>query len=79
MASGMIRFFTGRVTQSIGTAPASASNPAFTMLYRSVVVREARLMAYIDVFVVFAFMTLLAFPFIFLMKRSVAEGGAAMH
>jgi DHA2 family multidrug resistance protein len=75
----MIRFFASRVTQAIGTAPASASNQGFAMLYRSVVVREARLMAYLDVFVVFALMTLLAFPFIFLMKRSVAEGGAAMH
>jgi hypothetical protein len=79
MASGMIRFFAGRVTRSIGTAPGSASDQGFPTLERFVVVREARLMAYLDVFVVFALMTLLAFSFVFLMKRSVAEGGAAMH
>jgi len=38
------------------------------------VVRQARLMAYLDVFWIFWIMTLATFPLLLLMKRSVAEG-----
>jgi DHA2 family multidrug resistance protein len=41
--------------------------------------QQARVMAYLDVFWLFGILTLLAFPFILLMKKSVARGGLSAH
>ena len=40
---------------------------------------QARVMAYLDAFWVFAIMALAALPLVLLMKRSVAQGGLAVH
>ena len=40
---------------------------------------QAREMAYLDPFWVFAIMALAALPLILLMKKAVAKGGVAMH
>jgi DHA2 family multidrug resistance protein len=41
--------------------------------------QQARVMAYLDVFWLFGILTLVAFPFILLMKKSVARGGLSAH
>ena len=40
---------------------------------------QAREMAYLDIFWIFAIMALLALPLILLMKKSVARGELAAH
>ena len=40
---------------------------------------QAREMAYLDPFWVFAIMALAALPLVLLMKKAVARGGVAMH
>ena len=40
---------------------------------------QARVMAYLDAFWVFAIMALAALPLVLLMKKSVARGGLAAH
>jgi DHA2 family multidrug resistance protein len=69
----MIRTLGNRITESIGAAHVEASVQGYSYLYR-MVVRQARLMAYLDVFWIFWIMTLATFPLLLLMKRSVAEG-----
>jgi MFS transporter, DHA2 family, multidrug resistance protein len=48
-------------------------------LLSQMVHNQAREMAYLDPFWVFAIMALAALPLVFLMKKSVAKGGLAMH
>ena len=48
-------------------------------LLSQMVHNQAREMAYLDIFWIFAIMALAALPLIFLMKKSVAQGEAAMH
>ena len=48
-------------------------------LLSQMVHNQAREMAYLDPFWVFAIMALAALPLVLLMKKSVAKGGVAMH
>ena len=48
-------------------------------LLTQMVREQARVMAYLDAFWVFALMALAALPLILLMKKSVARGGLAVH
>ena len=48
-------------------------------LLSQMVHNQAREMAYLDIFWIFTIMALAALPLIFLMKKSVAQGEAAMH
>ena len=41
--------------------------------------KQAREMAYLDVFWIFTLMALAALPLVLLMKKSVAHGGLAVH
>jgi DHA2 family multidrug resistance protein len=62
-----------------GGMPAPASErPALAMLYR-LVGEQARIMSYLDVFWLAAVGAALVFPCVLFMRRSVSEGGAAMH
>jgi hypothetical protein len=61
-----------------GVSSVLSHEQAFALLGNTVRA-QARLISYLDVFWVFWVLTFLALPLIFLMKRSVAQGGAAMH
>jgi DHA2 family multidrug resistance protein len=61
-----------------GTAPAAAERPGLAMLYH-LVREQARLMSYLDVFWLAAAIAAIMFPCVFLMRRSVSEGGVAVH
>jgi DHA2 family multidrug resistance protein len=63
-----LRVLRGGVTSLVG------HDQALALLTRTVRT-QARLMAYLDVFWVFAVMSLLALPLVLLMKKSVAHGG----
>jgi DHA2 family multidrug resistance protein len=67
-----VRMVRGGVTAPVGREQGFA-------LMAGMVRQQARLMAYLDVFWVFGVMALLALPLVFLMKKSVARGGVAMH
>ena len=43
------------------------------------VTTQAREMAYLDVFMIFAFMALAALPLVLLMKKSISKGGVSVH
>ena len=48
-------------------------------LLTQMVHKQAREMAYLDIFWIFWVMALAALPLVFLMKKSVAKGGVSMH
>ncbi len=41
--------------------------------------QQGRFYAYMDIYIIFAVMALVALPFVFLMRRSVAKGGVSAH
>ena len=53
-----------------------AEQQGFGML-QQMIVRQYRFFAYMDVFVIYGFLALIALPFIFLMRKSVAKDGVA--
>jgi DHA2 family multidrug resistance protein len=61
-----------------GVSPVDAHDQGFALL-TGMVTRQARELAYLDVFWVFWVMALLALPLVLLMKKSVARGGPAVH
>jgi DHA2 family multidrug resistance protein len=67
-----IRLVRGGVTQWM------AEQQAFGMM-RRMVTRQSRFYAYIDIYIIFGVMALVALPFVFVMKRSVSKGGIAPH
>ncbi len=71
-AYAQIRMARGGVTQWM------ADQQAVGLLGR-MVGRQARFYAYMDIYVLFAIMALVALPFVFLMKKSVTKGSASVH
>jgi DHA2 family multidrug resistance protein len=67
-----VRMARGGVTQAVAQAQASG-------LLSANVRAQARVLAYMDMFWIFWIMALCALPLVFLMRRSVAEKGVAMH
>ncbi len=67
-----IRMARGGVTQWVAEQQGSG-------LLRQMVSRQARFYAYMDIYVIFAVMALVALPFVFVMRRSVYKGGIAPH
>jgi MFS transporter, DHA2 family, multidrug resistance protein len=67
-----VRMVRGGVTEWM------AQQQAFGML-QQMVGRQYRFYAYMDIYLIFAVMSLVALPFVFLMKKSVAKGGVAPH
>jgi len=61
-----------------GISQAMADQQGFGLL-RQMIGRQARFWAYLDIYHLFAIMALVALPFVFLMKKSVAKGGPAPH
>jgi MFS transporter, DHA2 family, multidrug resistance protein len=61
-----------------GVTHAVADQQAMGLLSQ-MVRNQARVMAYLDAFWIFWIMALAALPLVFLMKKSVAKGGAAVH
>ena len=67
-----IRMIRGGVTQFVAQQQGMG-------LLSQMVHNQAREMAYLDPFWVFAIMALAALPLVLLMKKAVAKGGVAMH
>ncbi len=61
-----------------GATKAVAEQQGMGMLTQ-MVHNQAREMAYLDVFWIFAIMALAALPLVFLMKKSVSKGGVSVH
>ena len=70
--SAQTRMIRGGVTQAVAEQQGRG-------LLSLMVHNQAREMAYLDPFWVFAIMALAALPLVFLMKKAVARGGVAMH
>jgi MFS transporter, DHA2 family, multidrug resistance protein len=70
-------FATTRMVRG-GVTGAMAGDQGMGLLSR-MVYNQAREMAYLDPFWVFAVMALLALPLVLLMKKAVAKGGLAVH
>jgi DHA2 family multidrug resistance protein len=67
-----LRIVRGGVSSVVG------HDQGFALMSR-MVGQQARFMAYMDIFWIFSVMMLLTIPLVFLMKKSVAKGGPAMH
>ncbi len=67
-----IRMIRGGLTQFV------ADQQGFALLSR-MVGQQARFMAYMDVYFIFSAMALLAFPFVFFMKKSAGKSDAPVH
>jgi DHA2 family multidrug resistance protein len=66
-----------RLSQLAGPGdPVAAAHQGLGLLYAEVQ-RQALLLSYMDLFRLFAVATVVAIPIVFLMRRSVAQGGAA--
>jgi DHA2 family multidrug resistance protein len=65
-----------RLSHAAGAGPHSAYQQASALIYR-VLQRQAMGMAYLDAFLVFSLMALAVIPLVFLMRRSVTDGGTA--
>jgi hypothetical protein len=50
-----------------------------TGLLNQMVRQQARFMAYMDIYFIFAAMAILAFPFVFLMKKSAGKSSVSAH
>jgi DHA2 family multidrug resistance protein len=61
-----------------GVSTVVGHDQGFALMSR-MVGQQARFMAYMDIFWIFFVMVLLTVPLVFLMKKSVARGGPAMH
>ncbi len=68
-----------QTTMIRGGATQVVANEQSMGLLTQMVREQARVMAYLDAFWVFALMALAALPLILLMKKSVARGGLAVH
>jgi DHA2 family multidrug resistance protein len=64
-----------RLAQSAGADPATAHHQALALIYGAVQ-RQATMMAYLDLFMVFSVMALAVIPLVFLMRRSVTDDRA---
>ena len=60
--------------RTAGSDPALAARQALRML-DGVVNKQASMMSYLDVFWLFAILSFVVIPFIFLMKKAVSHGG----
>jgi DHA2 family multidrug resistance protein len=67
-----IRMARGGLTQWM------ADQQGFGLMSR-MVGQQARFMAYLDIYYIFAIMALVALPFVFLMRKSVSKGGITPH
>jgi MFS transporter, DHA2 family, multidrug resistance protein len=61
-----------------GISRAMAESQGFELMSR-MVGRQARFWAYLDTYYIFGIMALVALPFVFLMKKSVARKGTPVH
>ncbi len=77
VASTVERFAEQRMARG-GVSPVDAHQQGMGLL-RGLVARQARELAYLDVFWIFWIMALMALPLVFLMKKSVAKGGPSVH
>ena len=55
-----------------------ADQQGFGLMSR-MVSRQGRFYAYMDIYIIFAVMALVALPFVFLMRKSVSKGGVSVH
>jgi MFS transporter, DHA2 family, multidrug resistance protein len=67
-----IRMIRGGLTQFV------ADQQGFALMSR-MVSQQARFMAYMDIYFIFAAMSLVALPFVFLMKKAAGKGEIAVH
>ncbi|MDR3637528.1 MAG: biotin/lipoyl-binding protein [Isosphaeraceae bacterium] len=65
-------------SSTVGVTSLVGHDQGFALL-ANMVQAQARVMSYLDVFWVLWILTLVAFPLVFLMKKSVAHRGATMH